>query len=140
MHLARILRAAGDDEVAARALLEQTDRWYRAAGGGDGALLTRCLLAAIPSGADRTDDADRADRLEAVLDEARGADNREVQVLASDALALLAAEQGRFDTARQLLRSADDLTSQIRHVLDDVDRIDAHQARALVAETPAGYG
>jgi hypothetical protein len=61
-------------------------------------------------------------------------------VLATDALARLAAEQGRFDTARQLLRTADDLTSQIRHVLDDVDRIDAHQARTLVAENPAGYG
>jgi ATP/maltotriose-dependent transcriptional regulator MalT len=136
VHLARILRAEGAQDTA-RALLEQNDRWYRATGGGEGALLTRCLLAALPSGADR---ADRTVLLEAVLDGARGADNREVHVLASDALARLAAEQGRFDTARRLLRSGDDLISQIHHVLDDVDRIDAHQARVLVAENPTGYG
>ncbi|GAA4942381.1 putative ATPase [Actinomycetospora succinea] len=44
--LARVLHVTGDDLVAL-ALLEQNDRWYRAAGGGDGELLSRCLLAAL---------------------------------------------------------------------------------------------
>jgi hypothetical protein len=40
IHLARALRGAGD-QATARTLLEANDRWYRASGGGDGALLTR---------------------------------------------------------------------------------------------------
>jgi hypothetical protein len=42
------MRASGED-AGALSLLEQTDRWFRASGGGDGALLTRCLLASRSS-------------------------------------------------------------------------------------------
>ena len=46
VNLARLLRASGQPD-AVLILLEQTDRWYRASGGGDGALLARCLLASL---------------------------------------------------------------------------------------------
>ena len=82
--LARLLRASGDD-VVATALLEQTDRWYRTAGGGDGALLVRGLLAAI------ADDGD----LDGVLAEARRTGDREAELVALDALARRAADAGR---------------------------------------------
>ncbi|WP_432833130.1 BTAD domain-containing putative transcriptional regulator [Dactylosporangium sp. CA-092794] len=130
-HLARILRATGAHD-AARTLLEQNERWYTAAG-GDGALLTRCLLAAGGGpGA--------AERLAAVLDEARAAGDREVEVLATDALARMAAERGDADAGRRLLASADELAAAIRHVLDDADRMDADIARALIrgAAGPGG--
>ena len=44
MNLARLHRTRGDD-AAALGLLEENQRWYRTAGGGEGALLNRCLLA-----------------------------------------------------------------------------------------------
>jgi len=125
IHLARLLRAQGDHGTA-RTLLEQADRWYSASGGGDGALLARCLLA---SGDDNTGD------LEAVLTEARAAEDRGVQVFALDALARVAADQGDIGAARRLLQSADDLISGVRHVVDDVDRVDAHLARTQVEAT-----
>src|SRR4030095_16252959 len=67
IHLARALRGASD-QATARTLLEANDRWYRASGGGDGALLTRCLHAAVAAeeGAGAA-----AGDLEAVLADAR---------------------------------------------------------------------
>jgi len=136
VNLARLLRAAGQPD-AALVLLEQTDRWYRTSGGGDGALLTRCLLAALSSA---TGSARAADQLDSILAEAVSARDAEAQVLAMDALARLAADQGDLDAARRLLRSADDLSSAIQHVLDDQDRTDAHLARLRIASiTPAAY-
>jgi hypothetical protein len=83
IHLARTLRGAGDERTA-RTLLEENDRWYRASGGGDGALLTRCLLAALSlepgSGEAAVQD------LHAVLDEARRHQDLETQTLALDDL------------------------------------------------------
>ncbi len=126
--LARLHRAAGETDIAV-ALLRQNDRWYRDSGGGDGALLTKCLLASMtpePEGA-------RGDRrLQAVLDEARRCHDAQVEVLALDALALIAAGQGRIGAARDLLGSADDLTAHSGHVIDPSDRIDAHRARSLI--------
>ncbi len=101
--LARILRSSGD-EVVALALLEQTDRWYRTAGGGDGALLARCLLASLSSA---IDPAAAGRRLDAVLTEAKEAEDHEVELLAYDALARLAAERGDTDEAGRLLAAAD---------------------------------
>ena len=66
-------------------LLKENLEWYAGAGGGDGALLTRCLLA-IETG-------DR-DSLEAVLALARAEENHLVTVLALDGLARLSAEDG----------------------------------------------
>ncbi|WP_433046390.1 BTAD domain-containing putative transcriptional regulator [Dactylosporangium sp. CS-033363] len=98
LHLARILRTSGS-RAEARELLRQNDLWYRAAGGGDGALLTRCLLAgSVPE-------------LEAVLAEARAAGDRETQVHALDALARRA--------------EADALAVTIPHLLDEADRLRA---------------
>jgi tetratricopeptide (TPR) repeat protein len=78
INLARIMRANGQND-AAQALLHQCDDWYRTAGGGDGALLTRALLAA-------TSEADDPE-LESIIDQARLAGDHEVQVVILDALA-----------------------------------------------------
>lgn len=129
VNLARMLQASGENDVAL-ALLEQTDRWYRVSGGGDGALLTRCLLASMSSASDST----RAtEQLVAVLDEARHVHDVAVQVLALDALARVAAGRRDIGAAQRLLQSADDLVSGIQHVVDDVDRVDAHLARVLIS-------
>jgi tetratricopeptide (TPR) repeat protein len=128
IHLARGLRSTGDD-TAARALLEENDRWYRASGGGDGALLTRCLLAALS--VER--DAEAAvQELRTVLEEARQHHDLETQTVALDALAR-AATHGDTAQAAQLLQEADGLHLQVRHTLDDADRIDAQAVRAALA-------
>ncbi|MFZ0161356.1 MAG: BTAD domain-containing putative transcriptional regulator [Kineosporiaceae bacterium] len=129
VHLARILRASGED-ADALSLLEQTDRWFRASGGGDGALLTRCLLASTSS---RADGLGAVETLQAVLDDARRAQDREVQVLALDGLARVAAEAGDLVAAQQLLDSADELIPGIRHAVDELDRLDAQRAQAVIA-------
>ena len=126
IHLARTLRGAGD-ELTARTLLEENDRWYRASGGGDGALLTRCLLAAL-SLEPGTGEAAVQD-LHTVLDEARHHQDLETQTLALDALAHAAAARGDLPGAERLLQEADGLHAQVRHTLDDADRFDARIAR-----------
>ena len=123
INLARVLRAAGQHD-AAQALLHQADDWYRTAGGGDGALLTRALLAA-------TSDSDDAD-LEAIADQARLAGDHEAEVVMLDALALRAAQRGQLGTAQQLLATADDAGLAAVNVVDEVDRLDAHRARELI--------
>ena len=84
LHLARLQRAAGDADQAA-GLLEENQRWYAAAGGGDFALLNDGLLASV-----RND----AAQVAAVLEAARSAENLEVQVYMLDARARLAASDG----------------------------------------------
>jgi predicted ATPase/DNA-binding SARP family transcriptional activator len=135
IHLARALRGAGD-QATARTLLEANDRWYRASGGGDGALLTRCLLAALA--AEQDDQAAIAD-LQTVLEEARRHHDLETQTLALDSLARAAAAGGDLPGAARLLKEADGLHAQVRHTLDDADRVDAGTARAsLAAARPGG--
>ena len=112
--LARLMRASGDDVVAA-ALLEQTDRWYRTAGGGDGALLVRGMLAAI------ADDGD----LDGVLAEARRTGDREAELVALDGLARRAETQGDRAAATRLLAEADELHAGLGHLVDEADRTDA---------------
>jgi hypothetical protein len=131
----RALRGAGD-QATARTLLEANDRWYRASGGGDGALLTRCLLAALA--AEQDDQAAIAD-LQTVLEEARRHHDLETQTLALDSLARAAAAGGDLPGAARLLKEADGLHAQVRHTLDDADRVDAGTARAsLAAARPGG--
>ena len=125
IHLARALRGTGD-QAAARALLEANDRWYRASGGGDGALLTRCLLAAVS--AERGGEAAVHD-LRSVVEEARLQDDLETQTLSLDALARAAAAQGDLPLAARLLSEADGLHPKVRHTLDDADRLDAAATR-----------
>ena len=123
VNLARVMRATGQHD-ATHALLHQSDDWYRTAGGGDGALLTRALLAATSDG----DDAD----LEAIIDQARLAGDHEVEVVVLDALALRLAQRGQLRTAQQLLATADDAVPSAVNVVDEVDRLDAHRARELI--------
>ena len=129
VNLARLHRAGGDRD-AAIALLEQNDHWYRAAGGGDGALLNRCLLRAA------TRD---GPGLEEVLDEARTAGNVEVRVYALDALTCVAVRRGDLARAEDLLSTADTLAATVAHLVDESDRLDrAEAARALSAARTVG--
>ncbi len=121
LNLARLLRGTGQ-RAEAVALLEENQRWYTSAGGGDFALLTDCVLAA-----ERGDEG----ALRSVLDKARAAGNLEVQVVALDALARLAAESDDLETSGDLLAEADRLAAQVAHVVDEADRIDAAGARGV---------
>jgi tetratricopeptide (TPR) repeat protein len=129
VNLARIMRATEQND-AAQALLHQCDDWYRTAGGGDGALLTRALLAA-------TSEADDPE-LESIIDQARLAGEHEVQVIILDALALRAAQRGQLRTAQQLLATADAAALAAVNIADEVDRLDAHRARELIRPVAAG--
>jgi hypothetical protein len=122
LNLARLLRLA-NDQAGAIALLAENEHWYAAAGGGDFALLSHGLLAAMN---------DDAVGLEAVRQEALATGNVEVQVQALDAMARLAASRGDLEDARTLLAAADTLAPQVAHLLDEADRIDADQARRSV--------
>ena len=87
VNLGRVLRALGET-AAARAALEAATAWHRQAGGGEQALLGECLLAAIDA-ADQVQGAE--ERLLAILEEARHANDAPVEVFALDALAGIAA-------------------------------------------------
>ena len=99
LNLARLRRNAGDAEGAI-ALLEENDRWYASAGGGDFALLSHGIFAAM---------IDDEVGLETVLQQARVAGSVEVQVHALDALARLTASRGDIGPARTMLVEADTL-------------------------------
>jgi predicted ATPase/DNA-binding SARP family transcriptional activator len=131
LHLARLMRATGDAD-AARSLLEQNDRWYRSAGGGDGALLTQCLLAAVNA---ETAGDGMLSRLHDILGQGRRAGDPEVHVYATDALARLASERGELTKADELLRAADAIAVAASHVIDSSDRVDADYVRARLAGT-----
>ncbi len=122
LNLARLRRTVDDSEAIA--LLEENEHWYASAGGGEFALLTHCILAAIH---------DDAAELEAVLEQARVSENVESQVYALDALARLAAKEGDSGSARSRLTQADSLAPHVAHVLDENDRLDADQARQLLS-------
>ena len=122
LNLARLRRDVADSEAIA--LLEENERWYASAGGGEFALLTHCMLAAVR---------DDATELEAVLAQARVDRNVEIQVYALDALARLAAEAGDSRSARSLLTQADRLAPHVAHVLDEDDRLDGTKARELLS-------
>ena len=128
VNLARVLRETGRQD-AAISLLEQTNRWYRQAGGGDGALLTRVLLASTSH-----PDASSAGRsqLESAVVDARQGQEYEAEILALDALARMAAQRGALADARELLNAADRQRLDHPTVVDDVDRIDAQVAQRLM--------
>ena len=132
VNLGRVLRALG--EIAeARASLEAATAWHREAGGGEQAALGECLLAAMDA-VDQVPDAE--ERLESILDEARGADDAPVEVFALDALAHIAAARGDGGTARALCEAADRRMEAAAHVITDRDRTDAHAVRAVVPGAP----
>ena len=126
LNLARVHRGHGD-HAAALSLFEENERWYRAAGRGEGALLNRCLLCAETRDEPSLDD---------VLDEARTTENSEVQVYALDALAHAAASRGDRGRAEELLGAADSLAPTLTHLVDDLDRLDAAHARELLSSLP----
>ena len=121
LNLARLLRSAGEGPAAA-SLLEENERWYHSAGGGDFALLTRCILCA---------EHNDAAALREILEEARATGNLEVQVFALDALARISAESDDRGAAHALLAESDGLAARVAHVVDDSDRFDAVSAREL---------
>jgi tetratricopeptide (TPR) repeat protein len=135
---ARVLRATGRHDLAVT-LLRQTDAWYRNSGGGDGALLTRSLLASMSPPSDGTS---VVQQLETVLEEARHVEDREVEVLTLDALARVAAQRDELGRAHELLQAADSRTAETRDVVDEIDRVDAHIARPLLdhADPTTGTG
>ncbi len=123
LNLARLQRSTGDAPSAVRLLTENV-AWYADAGGGDGALLSRCVLAA------ETRD---QDTLDAVLAQATAEENHEVTILALDALARSSAEGNEQERAADLIAEADALLPAVAHVLDDADRPD--RAAAISATT-----
>ena len=121
LNLARLLRSTGNGPAAV-SLLRENLAWYASAGGGDGALLTRCLLAS------ETND---ADSLDGVLTLARAEENRLVTILALDGLARLSADEGKHERATELVTEADALHPAVAHLLDDADRPDRTAALAI---------
>ena len=130
VHLARVLRGTDRDEFAL-ALLQQTDQWYRKSGAGDGALLAKVVLAAMTSTHPVTKN---LESLESVLEEARRVHDGEVEVLALDVLARLAAEAAEYRRAGQLLHLADTLNERLVAGVHDMDRFDARLARELMSD------
>jgi predicted ATPase len=125
LNLARLLRSTGHGAAAVPLLWENID-WYAGAGGGDGALLSRCALAA-----EMRDEK----KLEMVLATARVEENHLVAVLALDALALIHASVGAYGDATVLLAQADALHPKVSHLLDAADRPD--RAAALAISPPS---
>jgi hypothetical protein len=123
LNLARLLRSA--EQTSAVSLLEENQRWYAAAGGGDGALLNRCVLYAATADASSLRD---------VLAEATTTGNDEVRVYALDALARLAAPD-EPEHARRLLTEADALAPALAHLVDEDDRFDRATAVGLLGSS-----
>ena len=122
LHVAQLLRADGQGP-AALDLLEQNVEWYAHAGGGDGALLSTCVLAA------ETRDA-RA--LASVLDEARRTHDVPLQIHALDAQAHHAALDAQPALAFTLLGQADDAAALTPTAIPERERHDKRQALSLL--------
>ena len=125
LNLARLRRSPTATTAGAVALLEENERWYAAAGGGDFALLNRCLLAAARG---------EEGELSHVLAEAERSSDGESVVCALDGLARSAAVAGDLSRAASLVERADARAAMIAHLLDPADRLDAQAARQLIAE------
>lgn len=126
--LARVLRAQGQHREATVAA-HAADHWFSTSGGGEGAALAACLAAALEAD-DGSDHA--AERLETVLQQARQHGDREVELLALDALARTSATHGDGKAARSLLDAADALLPSVHHLMVEADRVDARAARLLL--------
>jgi hypothetical protein len=111
----------------ATSLLRQANDWYQRSGAGDGALLATFLLTAITTAAQAQAD---PRPLHLVLDEARRVHNDEVETLALDSLALLAARNDDLDLARQLLAATGGQLKTTGPA--GMDRFDADLARQLI--------
>jgi hypothetical protein len=125
VRLGRVLRALGRHD-AARIQVAAARQWFDAAGGGDGALLADHLAAAL--NADET-------ALTDVLASARAANDREIEVLTLDRLALVHAEHGHAAPAYELLATADGILPTAQHLVADDDRTDAARTRVLLSSS-----
>jgi tetratricopeptide (TPR) repeat protein len=125
VHLGRVLRAL-DQTGRARTELEAAAAWHRSTGGGEQAALGDCLLAAIDSAEGV---AGAEDRLVAILDDARVANQAHVEVFALDGLARIAAEAGDAEKARELCERADSRMEYVDHFISERDRVDARSVR-----------
>jgi len=123
--LARVLRNLGDDQQA-RIELRAAHTWYTSAGGGEGAALAACLLAAVDSAMGLPG---ALDRLRAVLAGAERDDDREVSVLAGDAIARHYCAKNEWPEAERWLARADQWYPSAAHLLVERDRFDAEQVR-----------
>ena len=130
VRLARVLRETGD-LASARAMTTTAMEWYAGYGGGEGALLGASTLAALDAEAGV---AGSVERLGAVLDQAREAQDHEAEVLTLDALARSHAVAGELDQALDFLAQADEIMPSAAHLVFDSDRLDARRARTLVED------
>ncbi len=108
-----LAHAAADDQdyETAKALWEESRRLFDQAADPLGTLLAKRMLA---WSYDELGESDRARRLkEDVLEQARAAGVKHVQVHALEALAHASAPQGQFDLARSLLTEAYELNSEL---------------------------
>ena len=122
LHLAQLLRAEGAG-AAAVDLLEHNVEWYAHSGGGDGALLSRCILVAET----RDEPA-----LATVLDEAQRTHDVPVQVHALDAQARHAALDAQSALALRLLGRADEAATRVPTAVPERERHDKRQALSLL--------
>jgi tetratricopeptide (TPR) repeat protein len=129
VHLGRVLRATGHQR-AAREALQAACAWHDRAGRGEQAALGECLLAAMDAAEGRQE---AGQRLRALLDRARTADDAPVEVFALDALARLAATDGDIGSAQNLLGAADRRMPAASHFITALDRSDARRLRQVVA-------
>ena len=122
----RIAREQGRPEQA-REWVESALLWFGQSGGGESELLAACTLGALDAQLGRSG---AVERLTDVLAAARSAGERDVEVLALDALARLDAAAGRPVPAGDLLDQADAVMPFARHLIADSDRVDAAAIRA----------
>jgi predicted ATPase/DNA-binding SARP family transcriptional activator len=131
-HLGWVLRALGE-RVDARLVLTAASQWFEAAGGGEGAMLADYALAALDADQGLTH---AAERLDAVLANARREGQAEVEVLTLDRLARLHAERGDVDDAQALVAAADDRAPGAYHLMSESDRIDRDQVGTMLSAAP----
>jgi hypothetical protein len=133
--LAQVLRNAGDPD-AALDLAQSAMAWFSNAGGGDGATLASYLLAAL-HGDTGAPEARR--ELTDALDDARRAGDRDSEVLAMDALAVLDVRAGELDEAWAHIVQADELAASAPFLWAG-DRVDSQRARRELAAVRASAG
>jgi hypothetical protein len=75
---------------------------------------------------------DAPGRLHEVLRDAETRRDTEVEVLALDALALVAAHSQELSAAQTLLDRADQLMPSAQHLIGEADRFDGNRARRLL--------
>ena len=128
-----VLRSLGDD-AAARVELAAASAWFSRAGGGEGSALAACLLAAVDAVAGLPG---AEDRLRKLLEDAEQSGDRDVEVLACDAIARHCADTDRMAAAQEWLARADERFPAAAYLIVDHDRVDAAYLRATLTPPAA---